>query len=99
MTEQIAKLERCWYLSPPWGQEILPVEVNVWERVYLKASRSLVYSSGFGWTRGEWRYFIELEKDNILATKQEILATAAWFIDSVAYTGKENKAQESSCDR
>jgi len=27
MTEQITDLEKCWYLSPPWGENIPPVEV------------------------------------------------------------------------
>ncbi|MBD2458876.1 DUF1392 family protein, partial [Nostoc sp. FACHB-87] len=27
MKEQITDLERCWFLSPPWGQAIPPVEV------------------------------------------------------------------------
>ncbi|MFN6499064.1 MAG: DUF1392 family protein [Nostoc sp. DedQUE01] len=29
MTEQITDLERCWFLSPPWGENIPPVEVNL----------------------------------------------------------------------
>ncbi|MBD2505119.1 DUF1392 family protein [Anabaena azotica] len=83
MTEQIKELERCWYLSPPWGQEIPPVEVNLWERVYLKASRTFGYCSGFGWSKGEWVYFIKLENDVILATKDEILTTGRMETNTV----------------
>ncbi|MBD2505073.1 DUF1392 family protein [Anabaena azotica] len=83
MKEQINELERCWYLSPPWGQEIPPVEVNVWERVYLTALRTFGYCSGFGWSKGEWVYFIELENDTILATKQEILGTSRMEANTV----------------
>ncbi|AUB41974.1 DNA-damage-inducible protein D [Nostoc flagelliforme CCNUN1] len=28
MTEQIVTLQKCWYLSPPWGRTIPPVEVE-----------------------------------------------------------------------
>ncbi|HEY9801831.1 MAG TPA: DUF1392 family protein [Leptolyngbyaceae cyanobacterium] len=62
-------------MSPPWGQEIPRVEVNVWERVYLKTTRTFGYCSGFGWSRGERIYFIELENDTILVTKHEIIVT------------------------
>jgi hypothetical protein len=83
MIEQINEFERCWYLSPPWGQEIPPVNVKVWERVYLKASRTFGYCSGFGWSKGEWVYFIKLENDVILATLDEILATGRMEANTV----------------
>ncbi|BCL39932.1 DUF1392 family protein [Nostoc sp. MS1] len=73
--EAITELEKCWYLSPPWGQEIPPVEVNLWERVYLKASRTFGYCSGLGWSKGEWVYFIDLEDEVVHATKHEIVPT------------------------
>jgi hypothetical protein len=73
--EAISELEKCWYLSPPWGQEMPPVEVNLWERVYLKASRTFGYCSGLGWNRGQWVYFIDLENEVVHATKYEIVAT------------------------
>ncbi|RUR73540.1 hypothetical protein DSM107007_53840 [Nostoc sp. PCC 7120 = FACHB-418] len=52
MTEQITDLERCWFLSPPWGQEIPPVEINLSEKVYFKTDRT------FGlllWSAVVWR--------------------------------------------
>ena len=71
----ISALERCWYLSPPWRGEIPPVEVNLWERVYLKPSRTFGYCCGLGWSNGQWVYFIELENYIIHATKNEIVGT------------------------
>ncbi|BAT56813.1 hypothetical protein NOS3756_58250 (plasmid) [Nostoc sp. NIES-3756] len=73
--EAITELEKCWYLSPPWGREIPPVEVNLWERVYIKASRTFGYCSGLGWSKGQWVYFIDLEDEVVHATKHEIVAT------------------------
>ncbi|MBD2505553.1 DUF1392 family protein [Anabaena azotica] len=75
MTEQITLLERCWYLSAPWGQEIPLFEVNLWERVYLKALRTFGYCSGFRWDRGQWVYLIELKNEIVQASKYGIITT------------------------
>ena len=75
MTEQINELERSWYLSPPWGGEIPRVKVNLWERVYFTPLRTFGYCSGFGWSNGEWVYFINLENEVVQATQNNIIGT------------------------
>ncbi|MEH1987705.1 MAG: DUF1392 family protein [Nostoc sp.] len=34
MIDHINALQTSWYLSPPWGQTIPPVEVNLLEYIY-----------------------------------------------------------------
>ncbi|HEY9799438.1 MAG TPA: DUF1392 family protein [Leptolyngbyaceae cyanobacterium] len=75
MTEQINELERCWYLSPPWGQEIPSVGVNLWERVYFQPLRTFGYCSGFQWSSGQWVYIIDLKDEVIQTIKNEIIPT------------------------
>ena len=73
--EEITELERCWYLSPPWGQKIPSVEVNLWERVYFTPLRTFGYCSGFQWSSGQWVYIIDLKNEFIQTIKQEIIPT------------------------
>ncbi|MBW4565001.1 MAG: DUF1392 domain-containing protein [Mojavia pulchra JT2-VF2] len=73
--EAITELEKCWFLSPPWGQEIPPVEVNLLEKVYLKGLRTFGYCCGVQWYRDSWNYIIEIKDDVIHATKHQILGT------------------------
>ncbi|BAB78228.1 DUF1392 domain-containing protein (plasmid) [Anabaena sp. FACHB-709] len=75
MTEQITDLERCWFLSPPWGQEIPPVEINLSEKVYFKTDRTFGYCCGVQWYGDCWNYIIEIKNDFIYATKDQIIAT------------------------
>ncbi|MBD2302782.1 DUF1392 domain-containing protein [Nostoc sp. FACHB-190] len=75
MKEQITDLERCWFLSPPWGQAIPPVEVNVLEKVYIKDNRTFGYCLGVQWYGDCWNYIIEVKNDFIYATKHQIIAT------------------------
>jgi len=73
--ELITELEKCWYLSPPWGQEIPPVEVNLLEKVYLKSLRTFGYCLGVQWYDDCWNYVVDVKDDFIYATKHEILGT------------------------
>lgn len=75
MKEQISEMERCWYLSPPWGQQIPPVEVNLWERVYFTPLRVFGYCSGFQWSSGQWVYIIDLKDEVIQTLKNSIITT------------------------
>ncbi|WP_414572661.1 DUF1392 domain-containing protein [Nostoc sp. CCY 9925] len=75
MTEQITDLERCWFLSPPWGQNIPPVEVNLLEKVYLKTNRTFGYCCGVQWYGDCWNYVIEVKDDFIYTTKHQIIGT------------------------
>ncbi|MBD2254878.1 DUF1392 domain-containing protein [Nostoc parmelioides] len=75
MTEQITDLERCWFLSPPWGNQILPLEVNLFEKVYLKTNRTFGYCCGVQWYGDCWNYIIEIKNDFNYATKHQIIST------------------------
>ncbi|BCL40065.1 DUF1392 domain-containing protein [Nostoc sp. MS1] len=75
MTEQITELQRCWYLSPPWHGEMPPVEIQLWEKVYLKSLETFGYCSGIQWWRDCWHYIIEITDDAVHATKHQIIGT------------------------
>ncbi|RCJ41881.1 hypothetical protein A6770_35850 [Nostoc minutum NIES-26] len=75
MTEQITDLERCWFLSPPWGNQIPPCEVNLLEKVYLKTNRVFGYCCGVQWYGDCWNYVIDVKDDFIYATKHQIIGT------------------------
>ncbi|BAY72779.1 hypothetical protein NIES23_56070 (plasmid) [Trichormus variabilis NIES-23] len=75
MTEQIAEIERCWYLSPPWGGEMPPVEIQLWEKVYLKSLETFGYCYGIQWYQDCWHYIIEITDDAVHATKHQIIGT------------------------
>jgi hypothetical protein len=73
--EAITELEKCWFLSPPWGQEIPPVEVNLLEKVYLKSLRTFGYCLGVQWYGDYWNYVVDVKDDFIYATKHQIIGT------------------------
>ncbi len=73
--EQITDLERSWFLSPPWGQNIPPVEVNLLEKVYLKTNRAFGYCLGVQWYGDCWNYVVEVKDDFIYTTKHQIIGT------------------------
>ncbi|MBW4566093.1 MAG: DUF1392 domain-containing protein [Mojavia pulchra JT2-VF2] len=73
--EAITELERCWFLSPPWGNQIPSVGINLLEKVYLKTDRTFGHCCGVQWYQGEWNYVIDVENDIVRATKHEILGT------------------------
>lgn len=75
MTEQITDLERCWFISPPWGQNIPPVEVNLFEKVYIKSNRTFGYCCGVQWYQESWDYAVDIKKDIIYTTKHQIIGT------------------------
>ncbi|WP_193199665.1 DUF1392 family protein [Nostoc sp. MG11] len=58
MTGAITTLERCWYLSPQWGQQIPPFEARLLERVYLPISKTFGYCCGVEWKDDRWIYAI-----------------------------------------
>ncbi|MHC5778763.1 DUF1392 family protein [Nostoc sp.] len=46
MIDNVNALKTSWYLSPPWGQTIPPVAVNLLERVFLRTTRTFGYCCG-----------------------------------------------------
>ncbi|AUB41792.1 Protein of unknown function DUF1392 [Nostoc flagelliforme CCNUN1] len=75
MIELITALERNWYLSPPWGQTILPVEVNLLERVYLRTTRTFGYCCGMQWKHECWLYSVDCDDEILHATQKQIIGT------------------------
>lgn len=75
MKEQITDLERCWFLSPPWGNRIPPVEVHLFEKVYIKSNNTFGYCCGVQWYQESWDYAVDIKKDIIYATKHQIIGT------------------------
>ncbi|MBD2492354.1 DUF1392 family protein [Aulosira sp. FACHB-615] len=75
MTEQITDLERCWFLSPPWGFKIFQLEARLLERVYLKTNRKFGYCCGVKWLYDNWIYLIDTGTELLQATKHQIIAT------------------------
>ncbi|MHC5671211.1 DUF1392 domain-containing protein [Nostoc sp.] len=75
MIELITALEKSWYLSPPWGQTMPPVEVNLLERVYLRTTRTFGYCCGVQWKHECWIYSIDCGKEILHATQHQIIST------------------------
>ncbi|MCC5622165.1 DUF1392 domain-containing protein [Nostoc sp. CHAB 5715] len=75
MIELITALETSWYISPPWGQTIPPVAVNLLERVYLRTTRTFGYCCGIQWKHECWLYSIDCGKKILHATQNQIIGT------------------------
>jgi Protein of unknown function (DUF1392) len=75
MTCAIITLEKCWYLSPPWGQPMPSMEVNLSEKVYLTDSKTFGYCCGVLWQSEEWVYAVNCDRSITYFTKHEIIGT------------------------
>lgn len=75
MTKLIQNLEICWYLSPPWGQQIPPLSVNLLERVYVTTAKSFGYCCGVEWLQGEWSYAVALETKVVYTSASQLRGT------------------------
>ncbi|MCC5669815.1 DUF1392 domain-containing protein [Nostoc sp. CHAB 5784] len=75
MIELITALETSWYISPPWGQTIPPVEVNLLERVYLRTTRTFGYCCGIQWKHECWLYTVDCGNEILHATQHQIIGT------------------------
>ncbi|MBW4429672.1 MAG: DUF1392 domain-containing protein [Nostoc desertorum CM1-VF14] len=58
MINQITLLESCWHISPPWGQAMPPLAVQMREKVFLPTSNLSGYCCGVYWEGQEWVYAI-----------------------------------------
>ncbi|MEA5603521.1 DUF1392 domain-containing protein [Nostoc sp. UHCC 0252] len=58
MINQIKLLESCWHISPPWGQAMPPLAVQMLEKVFLSNSDLPGYCCGVHWEGQEWIYAI-----------------------------------------
>ncbi|MCC5604133.1 DUF1392 domain-containing protein [Nostoc favosum] len=75
MIELITALETSWYLSPPWGQTIPPVAVNLLERVYLRTTRTFGFCCGVQCQHETWLYSIDCRNEILHATQNQIIGT------------------------
>ncbi|MBD2457710.1 DUF1392 family protein [Nostoc sp. FACHB-87] len=75
MTCAIITLEKCWYLSPPWGQQMPSLAVNLSEKVYLTDSKTFGYCCGVLWQEDKWLYAIAVDRSITYTTKHEIIGT------------------------
>ncbi|MHC5862146.1 DUF1392 family protein, partial [Nostoc sp.] len=75
MIDHINALLTSWYLSPPWGQTIPPVAVNLLERVFLRTTRRFGYCCGMQWKHECWIYSIDCGKEILQATQNQIIGT------------------------
>jgi hypothetical protein len=75
MIELITALERNWYISPPWGQTIPLVAVNLLERVFLRTTRTFGYCCGMQWKHECWIYSIDCRNEILHATQNQIIGT------------------------
>ncbi|ABA25032.1 conserved hypothetical protein (plasmid) [Trichormus variabilis ATCC 29413] len=75
MTCIISELEKCWYLSPPWGKQMPPIQIDLSERVYIKATRTFGYCCGVVWQDDQWIYSVLSEHSIVQMTKYQILGT------------------------
>jgi hypothetical protein len=71
----ISDLERNWFLSPPWGQQMPPVEVDLWERAYITATGTFGYCCGIAWYQDFWLYTVVCDNETFHATKYQIIGT------------------------
>ncbi len=75
MIDNINALKTSWYLSPPWGRTIPPVEVNLLERVYLRTTRTFGYCCGMQWKHETLLYSIDCRDEILHATQNQIIGT------------------------
>ncbi|MBC1279745.1 DUF1392 family protein [Nostoc sp. UCD121] len=75
MINLVQTLESCWYLSPPWGKEIPPLEVSLLEEVYVTTTKSFGYCCGVEWSAKGWSYEIVSSNDNLTVLGREIIGT------------------------
>jgi Protein of unknown function (DUF1392) len=72
---RVNALKTSWYLSPPWGRIIPPVEVNLLERVYLRTTKTFGYCCGIQWKHECWLYSIDCRNEILHATQHQIIGT------------------------
>ncbi len=75
MINLVQTLETCWYVSPPWGKEIPPLEVSLLEKVYVTTTKSFGYCCGVEWSAKGWNYEIVSSNDNLIVLGREIIGT------------------------
>ncbi|WGV26758.1 DUF1392 domain-containing protein [Halotia branconii] len=78
MINQITALESCWHISPPWGQVMPPLVVQMHEKVFLSGSDLSGYCCGVHWEAQEWIYAIVCFGETLYLPRREFYATNLW---------------------
>jgi hypothetical protein len=84
MINEITGLESCWYISPPWGENIPPLAVQIQEKVFLPSSNLPGYCCGVHWENEEWIYAIVCHDETVYLRHEEFLATKVLRSNTVA---------------
>ncbi|QLE59625.1 DUF1392 family protein [Nostoc sp. TCL26-01] len=71
----ISALERNWYISPPWKQQMPLLEVHLSEKVYVTTHHAFGYCCGVHLQNNEWVYVVNCECSIIHVTKHQIVGT------------------------
>ncbi|WP_100903984.1 DUF1392 family protein [Nostoc flagelliforme] len=77
-------VEQCWYISPPWGQQIPHLLVSLLERVYVKSARAFGYCTGVERSERGWKYEIFACNTNITAFGSELICTGNLQLEAIA---------------
>lgn len=75
MINLVHTLEECWYISPPWGQDIPPLSISLLERVYLTTTKSFGYCCGVEWFQDDWSYAVALNNEVIYTSALQLRGT------------------------
>lgn len=75
MINPITALETCWHTSPPWGEVIPPLAVQIQEKVFLSNSDLSGYCYGVHWEQQEWIYAIVCLGETLYLPQDEFYPT------------------------
>lgn len=75
MINEITALESCWYISPPWGETIPSLAVQIREKVFLPSFNLPGYCCGVHWEDEEWMYAIVCHNETLYLRDDEFSAT------------------------
>lgn len=75
MIDQFTAFETCWFLSPPWRNQIPPVEINLFERVYIKTNRTFGFCCGIQWSEDCWIYTVVDDNEIQNLSQYQIIGT------------------------
>lgn len=76
MANSIDTLEKCWYISPPWGQQVPALAVSLLEKVYIPNPVQIVgYCCGVEWSDDGWVYSVASERGLITVSADDITPT------------------------
>jgi hypothetical protein len=73
MVNLINSLQTCWYISPPWGQQVPPLVISLLESAYVTTNKSFGYCCGVEWSDNGWSYTIDCAGEVSCVLEHEII--------------------------